>query len=214
MHDVKADIGDFVLLKVASIESIGAFLDWGRDKELFLPFSEQLRKVEVGHLIVVYIYLDKADRPTATMRVEKYLEKTGLEYQPNDAVDLLVYSQTEHGYKVIINNQHQGVIYKNEVFKPIEYGEQLKGYVKQVREDGKVDLSLQRLGFESTKDIAPIILQRLKENDGFLPINDKTDADKIHELFGVSKKKYKMALGGLYKKRLISVHDDGIRLVK
>ena len=212
MNERLPEIGDFVLLKVAAIEPMGAFLAWGRPKDLFLPFSEQLRDLKVGYEVVVHIYLDKADRPTATMRIEKYLEKTISEFEPNDEVEALLYSQSDLGYKVVVNGRYQGVLFKNEVFKTLNYGDTTKAFVKKNREDGKLDLILQRLGIESKDDITPMILKKLEENGGFLAVNDKSSAEIIHKLFGVSRKKFKMALGGLYKKRMLTVSADGIRL--
>ncbi len=206
-------IGDFILLKVVALEPMGAFLGWWRPKDLFLPFSEQLREVRVGHEVVVHIYLDKADRPTATMKIEKYLKKEDLELEVGQQIEALVYSQSDMGYKAVVNGKYQGAFFKNEVFRPFDYGQIVKAYIKNIREDGKLDLILHKQGIESKDDIAPLILKELEKNSGFLPINDKSSAETIHELFGVSRKKFKVALGGLYKKRIILVDAEGVRLI-
>lgn len=210
----KAQVGQFAHLMVKSIENVGAFLDWGLLKDLFLPFSEQTRALRMGHFVVVYVYLDKSGRISASMRIDRYIDKERGDYKEGDEVNLLVAAQTELGYKAIINNRHWGVIYGNEIFQNIEIGTRTKGFIKKLREDGKIDLTLQKLGHAGSDDIGEKILEALRDNGGYLPLNDKAAAEIIYDMFGVSKKKYKMALGGLYKKRLITVHDDGIRLAK
>lgn len=210
-----AMVGDIALLKVVAVERVGAFLDWGLPKDLFLPYAEQIRELRPGQNILVRVYLDKSERISASMRLERYLEKHhNNEYQPNQLVDLLIYSRTDLGYKAVINNKHYGVLFSNEVFQDLEYGQKIQGYIKNLREDGKIDLILQQTGHHSNLEIAPLILEKLESSGGFLNLTDKTSPEKIYELFGVSKKKYKMALGSLYKKRLITIHDDGIRLIK
>lgn len=148
------------------------------------------------------------------MRLERHISKEPATYTSGQEVNLLIASKTDLGYKALINGAHWGMIYTNEVFDKIYLGQALKGYIKQVRPDGKVDLSLQKLGHKSSEDIGPLIMEKLREEGGFLPINDKTSAELIYDMFGVSKKKYKMALGDLYKKRLLTVKDDGIYLNK
>ncbi|WP_413578180.1 S1 RNA-binding domain-containing protein [Bdellovibrio sp. HCB290] len=210
----KAMVGEFAHLMVKSVENVGAFLDWGLGKDLFLPFAEQTRDLRVGQAVVVYLYLDKTDRISSSMRLDRYISKEAGDYKEGQQVDLFVAAQTDLGFKAIINGKHWGMIYTNEIFDRLVHGQKLKGYIKKVRDDGKIDLSLQKLGHQSSEDIGPLILERLREEGGFLPINDKTSADLIYEMFGVSKKKYKMALGDLYKKRIITVKDDGIYLNK
>ena len=208
-------IGEFACLNVVDVKEVGAFLDLGTDKDLFLPRSEQTRSIEPDDHVVVYIYLDKTDRLTGSMRLDEHFSTEPADYKAGQQVDLLIYAETDLGYKAIINNKHEGVLYHSEVFQELGYGEKMKGYIKFIREDGKIDLILQGPGHKAAQnDIGPLILEEIKKAGGFLPVNDKTSAEKIYELFGVSKKKYKIALGGLYKKRLITVNDDGIRLVK
>ena len=161
---------------------------------------------------MVYIYLDNTDRICASMRLDKYVETEPGTYQEGQAVDLFIAARTDLGFKAIINGAHWGMIYNNEIFQPLEHGQKISGFIKKLREDGKIDLSLQNLNEKEPQDLANKIMTMLKSENGFLAVNDKTPAEKIYQLFGVSKKKYKIALGGLYKKRLITVDDDGIRL--
>lgn len=208
-----AMVGTFAHLKVKSIERVGAFLDWGLPKDLFLPFSEQTRELKIGQYVCVYLYIDKSDRISSSMRLDRFIDKEPGTYEVGQSVDLFIAAKTDLGYKAIINGRHWGMLYSNEVFQALDHGQRLKGFIKNLREDGKIDLSLQQLGHKAAADIGEQILQILKAKGGFLPINDKTAAETIYDLFGVSKKKYKMALGGLYKKRLITVDEDGVRLV-
>ncbi|WP_374030223.1 S1 RNA-binding domain-containing protein [Bdellovibrio bacteriovorus] len=210
-----AQVGDFAKLRVKAIERVGAFLDWGLSKDLFLPYSEQTRELRVGQYVIVHVYLDKSDRISASMRLDRFIEKEGAEYKEEEKVQLFIAAKTDLGYKAIINGRHWGVLYNNEVFQDLDYGQKVDGYIKKIRPDGKIDLALQKAGHKAASDdIGPLILNLLQEKGGFLPVNDKTSAETIYDLFGVSKKKYKIALGGLYKQRLITVDDDGIRLVK
>ncbi len=208
-------VGEFALLKVVDVKEVGAFLDWGLPKDLFLPHSEQTRSLQPDQNVIVYIYLDKAERITASMRLDKHISVEPGDYKTGQEVDLLIAAETDMGFKAIIHNKHWGVLYHTEVFQELRYGQKIKGFISKIREDGKIDLILQAPGHKAAQnDIGPRILDEIKNAGGFLPVNDKTSAETIYELFGVSKKKYKIALGGLYKKRLITVDDDGIRLVK
>lgn len=212
------EIGSFALLEVVSIERIGAFLNWGQPKDLFLPFSEQTRALKVGQKVLIYVYVDKEQRPIASMRVERNTDRDTSALQEGQSVSLQVAAQTDLGFKAIINAKYIGVLYSDEVFKPLHYGQILPGFVRRVRPDGKVDLTLDdpsKSGHRAAVGVDAQILEKLQASeDGFLAINDKTPAEDIYDLFGVSKKKYKIALGGLYKQRLITVDEDGIRLVK
>lgn len=209
-----AEVGEFAVLKVVSVERVGAFLDWGLLKHLLLPFAEQSRDLRSGQKVVVYVYVDKSDRIAATMRLERNASKERPDDEPDREVDLLMFGKTELGYKAIVDGKYVGVLYANEVFRDLSYGQRLKGYIRKVRPDGKIDLALQPTGLGGTEELAARILEKLEDADGFLEITDKTSAEVIHDLFGVSKKKYKIALGGLYRKRLITVGEDGIRLVR
>ncbi|HEX7674375.1 MAG TPA: S1-like domain-containing RNA-binding protein [Bdellovibrio sp.] len=208
-----ATVGEFASLKVVSLSPVGAFLDWGLPKDLFMPFSERTEALRVGQLALVYIYLDKSGRISASMRVNRYIDKEPGEYEEGQSVDLIIANKSNLGFNAIINGRHLGVLYSNEVFQPLKSGQRVEGYIKKIRPDGKIDLALHKTGYAGTPELSDKILAVLKEEGGYLEINDKTSAELIHQYFGVSKKKYKMALGGLYKKRLITVSDDGIRLV-
>lgn len=209
-------LGEFALLKVVSLSNVGAFLDWGLPKDLFLPFAEQTEDLKVNDEIVVFTYTDSSDRIASSMRLNRNKAKFEMNYKVGQSVDLLIAAKTDLGFKAIIDNKHMGVLFKNEVFQELHYGQKLKGYIKSLRSDGKVDLSLQSgvTGHKAAEGIDEKILELLKQKDGFLPIHDKTPSEYIHQLFGVSKKKYKIALGALYKKRLITIDNDGIKLVK
>lgn len=211
--EATAKVGEFAVLRVVSIEPVGAFLDWGLPKNLFLPFREQTRDLVVGHEIIVYLYIDNTGRTSSSMRLEKFLEKDTNVYSLEQKVDLLIIGQTDLGFKAIINGKHLGILYKNEVFQDLRYSDQVTGYIKKIREDGKIDLILQPFGSKGAGDLGDIILALLKEKGGFLPLTDQSTPETIYELFGVSKKKYKMALGGIYKKKLITIEPDGIKLI-
>jgi len=217
-----AKIGEFALLKVVSLEPVGAFLAFsgashvsnkGLPKDLFLPFSEQKWPVKAGEEVIVYLYVDNTGRMASSMRLEKFVDKEVSVYKPEQKVDLLIIDETELGYKALINKKHLGLLFKSEVFQDLRYADQVIGYIKQVREDAKIDLVLQPFGNKGAEDLGQKILDLLKEKDGFLPITDKSPPELIYELFGVSKKKYKMALGGIYKKKLITIEPDGIKLI-
>lgn len=210
-----AMVDDFALLKVIALETVGAFLDWGMDKDLLLPFGEQTREVQIGQDVVVHIGLDKSQRISASMRLDRYAATDMDAFEPGQKVDLLIAGQSELGYKAVIDGSHVGLLYKNEVFQPLSYGQRLRGFIKTLRPDGKIDLSLQEPdGRQMLDGTAQKILAHIrKQSGGFAPINDKTEADEIYRLFGVSKKKYKIALGGLYKRRVIRVTTEGVYLV-
>ncbi|HXB13110.1 MAG TPA: S1-like domain-containing RNA-binding protein [Bacteroidia bacterium] len=206
-------VGDFVLLEVVSVSRMGAFLNWGLMKDLLVPFVEQNQKMEEGRSYVVHIYLDDmSNRIVGSARVEDFLNKTAPEFKEGDEVDLTIYTQTDLGYKAIINTTHTGILYANEVFKQLERGDKMKGYIKKIREDGKIDLRLDKPGYEKVTDISTQIIDKLKEHKGFIELVDKSPADEIYNMFGVSKKTFKKAIGGLYKARLISIEEKGIRL--
>ncbi len=208
-------VGEYAYLEVVDVAEVGAFLNWGLPKDLFLPHSEQTRPIQPGHKVIVFIYLDKAERITASMRLDDHVAAEPADYKVGQEVEMMIAAETDMGFKAIINKKHWGVLYHSEIFEVLKYGDRLKGFVKKVREDSKIDLIIQQAGHKAAQgDIGPRILEELKTQGGFLPINDKTPPETIYDLFGVSKKKYKIALGGLYKKKLITVDEDGIRLAK
>jgi len=207
-------IGEFAMLKVVSVTRMGAFLDWGLPKDILVPFREQKIDMEEGKYYIVTVYLDyDSKRLVASAKIEKFLDNVPADYQAGEEVDLLIVSSTDLGFNAIINNKHTGVLYKNEVFQPLRKGDKVKGYIKKIREDEKIDLILQKPGYQKVDDISMGIVDILKKHNGFLPITDKTDPDEIYKVFGVSKKTFKKAIGSLYKLRIISIEDDGIKLV-
>ncbi len=211
----KARVGEFAYLKVVESNRVGAFLDWGLDKDILVPFAEQHRPMEVGHSYLVYLYIgDIGGRITASSKIDKFLDdEKPHHFKPQQAVDLIIANTTSLGYKAIINHSHWGVLYKNDVFQRLSFGQYKKGFIKHVRPDGKIDLSLQ--GGQETRDkYAKIILIYLQKQNGFAPVHDKSDPQLIADLFGMSKGAFKKAIGGLYRQRIISIEKDGIRLIK
>ena len=210
----KVQVGEFASLKVLEVNSIGVFLDWGLPKDLLLPYSEEKRTLQAGDYCVVHVYLDKQTRRiTATARLDRYLDKTPASYSVGQEVDLLVAEATDMGFKAIINNKHWGLIHKNEVFKFMRAGKQEKGFIKEIRSDGNISLSLQPVGAEAASSLNSKILGKLRENNGVLPVSDKSDPQVISNLFGVSKGNFKKAIGALYKQGQIVIHADRIELV-
>lgn len=210
----KVQVGEFASLKVLEINSIGIFLDWGLSKDLLLPYSEEKRSLEAGQYCVVHVYLDKHTRRiTATARLDRYLDVRPAAYQVGQAVDLLVAEATDMGFKAIINNQHWGLIHKNEVFKFLRSGMREKGFIKELRADGKISLSLQPVGQEAANSLHEKILQQLQDNGGTLAVSDKSPPEVISSLFGVSKGNFKKAIGALYKQGQIVIHADRIERV-
>lgn len=208
-------VGEFAYLEVVWVNQYGAFLNWGLMKDLFVPFREQKMKMQVGRKYMIHAHLDdESYRIVASAKVERYLSKEKPEYAAGDEVDILVWQKTDLGFKAIIDNKYSGLLYENEIFTPLSAGMQLKAYVKQVREDGKVDLMLQKPGFAKVGDFSKTLLDYLREQGGRIALTDKSPAEEIYEVFGVSKKTFKKGVGDLYKKRLISLQDDAIVLVK
>lgn len=210
-----AMVGEFACLEVEAVNEVGAFLDWGLMKQLLVPFREQHAKMREGGRYPVFIYVDfESKRITASAKLEKFIDASHPELEPDQQVDLMIYKKTDLGWKAIVNQQYSGVLYNNEIFQNLEIGQKLTGFVKQIREDDKIDLMLQKPGFEKIDDFSVKLQELLKEAEGFLPLTDKSPADEIYERFGISKKTYKKAVGDLYKKRLIVLEEKGIRLVK
>lgn len=208
----KVQVGGFASLKVVAINSIGLFLDWGLPKDLLLPHSEEKRPLQVGDYCVVHVYLDKrSKRITATARLDRYLDLLPASYTVGQEVDLLVADKTDLGFKAIINGKHWGLIHKNEAFKFLRSGSEEKGFIKELRSDGKISLSLQPVG-QGSDELGEQILQKLNSQDGKLAVGDKSPPEVIAKLFGVSKGNFKKAIGGLYKRGLIIIHDDRIEL--
>ena len=208
-------VGQFACLEVAWVNQFGAFLNWGLMKDLFVPFSEKKMKMQVGRKYVIHAHLDdESYRIVASAKVERYLSKDIPDYAPGTEVDILIWQKTDLGFKAIIDNKHSGLLYENEIFCTLETGMQMRAFVKQVREDGKVDLILQKPGFEKIDDFSKTLLDYIKEHGGRIHLNDKSPAEDIYDTFGVSKKTFKKGVGDLYKKRLISLQENGITLAE
>jgi len=208
-----AKVDEFAFLKVTSVNKVGAFLDWGLLKDLLVPFSEQKQTLEEGKSYIVRLFLDKlTERVAATTKIDKYLNTELPTYQPDDEVEILIHSQTDIGYKAIIENKFWGILYENEVFRTLKRGQRLTAYIKKVRTDGKIDLNLDKPGFEKIDDLTDRIIEKLKTNNGFIGVTDKSSPETIYGMFGASKKTYKKAIGSLFKQRLIEITEDGIRL--
>ena len=209
----KMQVGEFACLEVAWVNEYGAFLDWGLMKDLFVPFREQKQKMQKGYRYVVHAHVDEDSyRIMASAKVERYLSKEMPPYQPGEEVEVMVWQRTDLGYKLIVDNQFSGLVYQREIFKALEPGMKMSAYIRQVREDGKIDLTLQKDGLQKVGDFAEVLLQYIKDHDGYTPLNDKSAAEDIYDAFEVSKKTFKKAVGDLYKKRLIVLVEDGIRL--
>ncbi len=208
-----AKVGQFAYLKVQACTDVGAFLDWGLDKDVLVPFSEQHRPMEAGRSYLVYLYLNEADgRITASSKIDRFLDDDAPhEFKAKQAVKLIIANSTELGFKAIINHSHWGVLYKNDVHQRLSFGQSINGYIRRVRPDGKIDLTLQ--GGQETRDkYATIIENYLIDQGGFAPVHDKSDPQLIAKLFGMSKGAFKKTIGGLYKQRIIDIEENGIRL--
>lgn len=209
-------VGEFAFLEAKSVNRVGAFLDWGiTAKDLLVPFAEQRAPMREGGVYLVYAYVDKATgRIAASAKVDKFLDNEPPSYKINQPVELLVVQETELGYKVIVENKHWGMLYRNEIFSPVEPGDYLTGYVRKVRDDDKLDIALQPAGYKkNVGDLSQKILDALAAAGGFLPYGDKSDAAEIAAAFGCSKKNFKKAIGTLYKARRIMILPEGIKAV-
>lgn len=210
----KVQVGEFASLKVVDINRVGLFLDWGLPKDLLLPHSEEKRPLQIGDYCVVHVFVDKRSRRiTATARLDRYLDKVPATYKTGDEVDLLVVEPTDMGFKAIINGKHWGLIHKNEVIGFMRGGIRQPGFIKDMRSDGKISLSLQPIGQQAADSLSEQILSRLRESGGVLELSDKSSPERISAMFRVSKGNFKKAIGGLYKQGLIHIHEDRIELV-
>ncbi|MFH1319201.1 MAG: S1-like domain-containing RNA-binding protein [Bacteroidota bacterium] len=211
----KIFLNEFSLLKVTAVTDVGAFLDWGLEKGLIVPFNEQRQKMEEGRWYVVYMDLDKkTDRLYASNKIEKLLQNEVLTIEEGEEVELLVLQKTDIGFSVIVNNTHKGLIFENEIFKELNIGDKLNGFVKKIREDKKIDISIHPIGYDNFNDSnSEIVYHTLMENKGFLAITDKSSPDEIYSQFGISKKAFKKAIGALYKQRKVTIQPKGIKLI-
>ncbi len=211
----KVRLNAVAYLKCVDVNKYGAFFDWGMEKDLMVPFSEQAIKVKAGKEYLIYLYRDeKTNRLVGTTKVAKYLKENRVEFKNGDKVNLLVSGETEIGYRVIVEGKHFGMIFKNEVFKPIQLGEELTGYVQRVREDNKIDITLNSAKLNDVEVLANKIYERLLKEKGALNISDKSDPKIIYEAFGVSKKAFRRAVGLLYSERKITINPQSIVLVE
>lgn len=209
-----AQLGEFAYLQVVAVNKVGAFLNWGLAKDLLVPFREQKTPLKEGQFIGVYIYQDnQTQRIAATTKIENFFSTTPPPFKEKEKVEILIYKKTDLGYKVIINQSYDGIVYKNEVFKPLNMGDKMQAYIKQIRTDNKIDVSLYKTGYSQVIDFAPILLETIRNNNGYLNITDKSSSEIINATFGVSKKTFKKAVGDLYKKQHITIKEDGLYIV-
>ncbi len=212
-QQAKAKVGEYAYLQVTDVNDFGAFLNWGLDKDVLVPFSEQHLPMQVKHSYLVYLYINHADgRIVASSKIDRFVEDDpDHSFLPRQAVNLIIANSTDLGYKAIIDHSHWGVLYKDEVFQRLSFGQSIKGYIKNVRPDGKIDLTLH--GGQETRDqYSEAILNHLRLQGGYAAVHDKSPPELISRLFGMSKKSFKKTIGGLYKSRLITIEEGGIRL--
>ena len=211
----KGVVGEIVKLKAVAVTNQGAFLDWGLMKDIFVPKSKQLTGMLKGAEYLVKIYIDnQTGRIAATEKIEPFLSNENLTVEEKDVVDLLVYRRTDIGYVVIINNIHTGILHFNEIYQNIEVGDKLKGFIKTIRPENKIDVVIGRPGYSRVEGEAEKILRLLRENNNYLPYHDKSAPDEIYSFFGISKKAFKMATGTLYKQQKIAFTKTGIQLIE
>jgi len=210
-----AEVGEFAFLKAVSVSKIGAFLDWGLEKDILVPFKEQRHKMFEGFEYVVFLYVDEvSQRIVATSKLNKFFKNDSIELEQAQEVDLLVYDESSLGFSCIINNAYKGLIYANDVYQDIHTGDFLKGYVKLIRPDKLVDISLQPVGFKNVLSSTDLILEYLKNNDGVLDLTDKSSPDEIEHRFKMSKATFKKSIGVLYRQRKVLLKEDGVYLVQ
>ncbi|MCL2073952.1 MAG: S1-like domain-containing RNA-binding protein [Marinilabiliaceae bacterium] len=208
-----AMVDDFVQLNVVAIEKVGAFLDWGLPKDLFVPFREQQIKMEKGKKYLVFIYIDdNTKRIVASSKIDKFIDNIPHDYKEGEEVELIIAYKTDLGYKAIINGTHSGLLYDTQIFATLSTGQKITGYISKVRDDDKIDLTLYQQGYKKMDIFAQKVYDILKKNNGYLPVSDKTDPAQISKIFEISKKNFKKSIGALYKDKMIIIEDDCIRL--
>ena len=209
-------LGEFAVLQAKDVNEYGAFMDWGLAKDLFVPFGEQTKKMEAGNWYLIYLLLDEeTNRLIGSNKVKKFLHFDEIDVKQNDQVDLLLFDRTELGINAIVNNKYKGLIFNSDIHKNIQAGDKMSGFIKQVREDGKIDLSLEPIGYKNSIDInSEIIISALKNNNGLLELTDKSSPENIKYILGLSKKAFKKALGNLYKNIIVELHKNEIKLIK
>ncbi len=209
-------LNEFELLQVTAVTNVGAFMDWGLEKDLLVPFRKQRHKMQEGKWYIVYLDVDrKTDRLYASNRIDDFLQNRVLTVERGEEVSLFVFQKTDLGFSVIVNNIHKGLLFRNEIFKELNIGDKIIGFVKNIREDNKLDISIQRIGYENFNDCnSELIFHKLVENEGFLPVTDKSSPEEIRRQFGISKKAFKKSIGALYKQRKITILPEGIKSIK
>ncbi|MFK7735731.1 MAG: S1 RNA-binding domain-containing protein [Pirellulaceae bacterium] len=209
----KVEVGEFGYLEVSDCNSIGAFLDWGLDKDVLVPFAEQHRPMIVGKSYIVFLYIDNQDRIAATSKIDQVVSDDDQhDFYPQQPVELIIANSTELGFKAIVDQSHWGLLYADDVDERLSFGQYIQGYIKRVREDGKIDLSL-KSGQQIRDDHCQHIQDYLFANEGFAPVHDKSSPEEVFELFQMSKGQFKKAIGGLYKRKVIAIEAEGIRLI-
>lgn len=209
------EVNHFAYLFVSEVTKYGAFLDWGLEKDLFVPFKEQKQEMQEGKAYVVYVYIDEVtDRIVASNKINKFISNEVLTVKQGDEVDLMIYNQTPLGYNCIINSSHKGLIYENDVYKDIRVGDELKGYIKLIRDNNLIDLSLQQIGFKHVLSSTDVILEYLKEHQGIMKLTDKSSPEEIEKVFNMSKATFKKSIGVLYRQRKVVIKDDGVYSVE
>jgi predicted RNA-binding protein (virulence factor B family) len=207
-------VGEFAYLKVKSQSNFGAFLDWGLMKDLLVPFSEQKEKMNIGQSYLVGLYVDKlTNRIVGTQHINKYLRDNEITINEGDEVDILICDETDLGYKVIVNQKYWGMIYKNQIFSDIDTGQRINAWVKQIREDGKIDVTLQQPGFKEVLSAEEKILKLLEQQNGYSDLNDDSKPDEIYTELQISKKVFKKAIGKLFREKKIMITENGIQLI-
>ncbi len=214
----RATVGQVANLEVADVNEMGAFLDWGLVKDLFLPFAEQKTRLEAGQHCIVYVYMDNTDRIIATTRLNRFIKDEVAtiydNYNPGDKVRILIAARTELGYKAIVDNKYWGLIHHSDIRQAIRVGQKVDAYIRKQRDDKRLDLSLQPIGYQKVGGLSEQIMQKVEDGNGFLALSDKSPAELIEMHFGVSKRAFKMAIGKLYKERKITIESKGIRAIK
>lgn len=212
MAEAYAQVGECAYLRVVDNGDRGTYLDWGLPKDLLLPFSRQLGRIREGDFCFVYVYLDESNRPISSMKIHQHLDEDCGDLEINEAVDLIIFNESDLGFVAVINNEKLGLIYHDELSHPLEIGEKIKGWIKKIRDDGKIDLNINQLDEETRDALEDKILAKLKQNDGQLNLSDKSTPESIYASFRVSKSNFKRALSSLYKKHKISIAPEFIQL--
>ena len=210
-----AQVDEFAYLRVKAVNKFGAFLDWGLSKDLLVPIANQKALLKTGQWCLVYVYFDAVSgRIAASAKLDKFVDNNYPDYRSGDEVEIIIVQKTDLGYKAIINHLHWGMLYKDEVFRTLKCGDRLKAFVRKIREDEKIDLTLMKDGYEKIEKIAEDILGQLDRNNGYLEITDRSEPEEIYRLFGISKKNFKKAIGNLYRQKLVEISPNGIKRLK